>query len=81
MVLGHFIIVHIRHDEQVLNMTSIVSNRGNMAGIDKSWITVRNCMFDQFWNGAMSFIERAKNFVDQRGLVRCPCKKCVNVFF
>lgn len=27
----------------------------------------------------MEFMKKARNFVNDRGLVRCPCKKCVNM--
>ena len=46
---------------------------------DKSWINLRDRLSDEYWNGAMEFVKKARNFVNDRGLVRCPCKKCVNV--
>ena len=35
-------------------------------------------MSDQYFNSARAFIDKAKNYPNKEGLVRCPCRKCVN---
>ena len=32
--------------------------------IDKSWINLRDCLSDEYWNDAMKFVQKAKNFVN-----------------
>ncbi|KAM6544118.1 hypothetical protein CsatB_008565 [Cannabis sativa] len=49
--------------------------------IDKSWINNSNRLSNDYESGALAFVERARQFVDSRGLVKCPCNKCVNVEF
>ena len=47
--------------------------------IDKNWIKLRDHFSNEHWKGSKEFIERAKNIVNDQGLVRCPCKKCSNM--
>ncbi|KAJ9567086.1 hypothetical protein OSB04_003052 [Centaurea solstitialis] len=49
--------------------------------IDKTWTTIENRNSDEFSRGLESFVERSKAHVDSRGLIRCPCRKCVNSDF
>ena len=49
-----------------------------MSGIDKSWIFEKNRFGDKYWSGATAFIENAKKYVNEDGLVKCPCIRCVN---
>ena len=46
--------------------------------INKSWNNLRNRLSDQYFNGAPAFINIAKNYANEEGLVWCPCRKCVN---
>ncbi|KAK6158587.1 hypothetical protein DH2020_005901 [Rehmannia glutinosa] len=46
--------------------------------IDKSWISIRNRLSDEYWNGLTGFIEHAKNYTNSQGLISCPCIKCRN---
>ena len=46
--------------------------------IDKSWIHLRNQLSDQYFNGAQAFIDIAKTYPNDLGLVWCLCHKCVN---
>ena len=46
--------------------------------IDKSWIHLRNRLSDEYLAGVQAFIDIAKNYTNDEGLVRCPCKKCNN---
>ena len=46
--------------------------------IDKSWINLRNRLSNQYFDGCRVFIDIAKNYTNEEGLVRCPCRKCVN---
>ncbi|XP_062086475.1 uncharacterized protein LOC133792583 [Humulus lupulus] len=47
--------------------------------IDKTWINNSNKFSDEYVAGAFAFVERAQQFVDTRGLVKCPCNKCINI--
>ncbi|XP_060966095.1 uncharacterized protein LOC133034747 [Cannabis sativa] len=47
--------------------------------INKTWIKNPNKLSDEYGAGVVAFLERAKNFVDETGLVKCPCNKCVNI--
>ncbi|XP_062085438.1 uncharacterized protein LOC133791534 [Humulus lupulus] len=47
--------------------------------IDKTWINNSNKFSDEYVAGAFAFVERAQQFVDTRGLVKCPCNKCLNI--
>ena len=47
--------------------------------VDKSWILLRNRFSKEYWNGAMTFLDRAKSFVNDQGKIHCPCKECRNV--
>ena len=47
--------------------------------IDKSWIFENDRFSDRYWNGAMAFLERAKNYMNEDGFVSCPCINCLNV--
>ena len=46
--------------------------------IDKSWVNLRQRLSDQYFDGACMFIDIAKNYANEEGLVRCPWRKCVN---
>ena len=46
--------------------------------MDKSWINLRNHLSDEYFNGARAFIEIAKNYPNEEGLIWCPCRKCCN---
>ena len=46
--------------------------------INNSWINLRNRLLDQYFDGARTFIDITKNYANEEGLVRCPCRKCVN---
>ena len=35
----------------------------------------------KYREGLAQFLEIAKNHIDSRGLIRCPCRKCKNVLF
>nr|KAJ0207053.1 hypothetical protein LSAT_V11C500252530 [Lactuca sativa] len=48
--------------------------------IDKSCITLQNRRCPEFIKGLNSFIEIAKNHVDDEGKTCCPCIDCVNMF-
>ncbi|XP_062102831.1 uncharacterized protein LOC133812995 [Humulus lupulus] len=47
--------------------------------INKTWINNSNKFSDEYVAGAFAFVERAQQFVDTRGLVKCPCNKCLNI--
>ncbi|KAM6576701.1 hypothetical protein CsatB_028538 [Cannabis sativa] len=47
--------------------------------IDKTWINNPNKLSDEYATGVLAFVERARLFVDETGLVKCPCNKCVNI--
>ena len=32
--------------------------------MDKSWIYLRDCFSNEYWNGAMEFVQKAQNFVN-----------------
>ncbi|XP_062074100.1 uncharacterized protein LOC133778247 isoform X1 [Humulus lupulus] len=49
--------------------------------IDKSWINLTDRLSDEYEAGVMDFLQRARQCVDSRGLVKCPCRRCVNVEF
>ena len=49
--------------------------------IDKSWIHLRRRLSAEYCKGVRTFIELAKNHMDNRGMVRCPCKSCINIYF
>ena len=47
--------------------------------IDKSWTTIRNrTKSADFRNGLQAFINMARPYVNDRGRIKCPCKKCLN---
>ena len=48
---------------------------------DRSWMTARNRWSPEYRAGVRQFIEIAQNHVNDRGLTRCPCKKCGNAKF
>ena len=48
---------------------------------DRSWMSARNRWSLEYRNGVKEFFDIAKNQLNDRGLVRCPCKKCGNVKF
>ncbi|XP_062080954.1 uncharacterized protein LOC133785754 [Humulus lupulus] len=47
--------------------------------IDKTWINNSNKFSNEYVVGAFAFVERAQQFVDTRGLGKCPCNKCLNI--
>ena len=47
--------------------------------IEKRWTKIRSCSSsDEFWNGLQNFIQMAKPFANDRGLIKCPYNRCVN---
>ncbi|KAL5573309.1 hypothetical protein UlMin_022906 [Ulmus minor] len=47
--------------------------------IDKSWMTIRRRgSSNEFWNGLQHFLQMAKPFVNDRGFIKCPCRRCLN---
>ncbi|KAL4568843.1 hypothetical protein LXL04_024460 [Taraxacum kok-saghyz] len=46
--------------------------------IDKNWIALENRNSPEFQQGLLSFVEMSKAHVDNKGLIRCPCRICVN---
>ncbi|KAL5560845.1 hypothetical protein UlMin_037056 [Ulmus minor] len=47
--------------------------------IDKSWTTIRRRgSSNEFWNGLQHFLQMAKPFVNDRGFIKCPCRRCLN---
>ena len=45
--------------------------------IDKTWTTMPpNC--EEFWKGLDSFVERVESYIDSKGQIRCPCRRCLN---
>ena len=47
--------------------------------IDKSWMKIRRrSSSNEFWNGLQNFLQMAKPFVNDRGMIQCPCNRCVN---
>ncbi|KAL5574335.1 hypothetical protein UlMin_023932 [Ulmus minor] len=47
--------------------------------IDKSWTTIRRRgSSTEFWNGLQHFLQMAKPFVNDRGFIKCPCRRCLN---
>ena len=46
--------------------------------IDESWIDLRNWLSDQYFNSSQAFIDIAKNYANEEGLVHCLYCKCVN---
>ena len=49
--------------------------------IDKSWIKIPNSLSKEYQKGIDNFIEYAKQYVDDDGLIRCPCRRCHNSGF
>ena len=49
--------------------------------IDKTWKTIENRNTEEFSIGLKSFVRRSEAHVDNRGLIRCPCRKCVSCDF
>ena len=49
--------------------------------IDKSWIKLTDQLSDEYEAGVMDFLQRARQCIDSRGLVKCQCRRCVNVEF
>ena len=46
---------------------------------NKNWINLlRNSDSNEYYNGAMAFVEQTKNFMNNRGVMRYLCKKCCN---
>ncbi|KAL5560887.1 hypothetical protein UlMin_030634 [Ulmus minor] len=47
--------------------------------IDKSWTTIRRRgSSNEFWNGLQHFLQMAKPFINDRGFIKCPCRRCLN---
>ncbi|KAL5537822.1 hypothetical protein UlMin_043515 [Ulmus minor] len=47
--------------------------------INKSWTTIRRCgSSNEFWNGLQHFLQIAKSFVNDRGFIKYPCRRCLN---
>ncbi|KAL5569490.1 hypothetical protein UlMin_026065 [Ulmus minor] len=47
--------------------------------IDKSWTTIRRRgSSNEFWNGLQHFLQMAKPFVNDRGFIKCLCRRCLN---
>ena len=46
--------------------------------MDKSWINLSNRLCDEYWRGAVKFLEVAARHVNSEGEIRCPCRRCVN---
>ena len=47
--------------------------------IDKSWMNIRKrSSFDEFWNSLQNFFQMEKPLANDKGLIKCPCNRCVN---
>ena len=46
--------------------------------MDKSWTKLKNRLCDEYWRGTEEFINLASRHLNSDGLIRCPCKKCLN---
>ncbi|KAL5557739.1 hypothetical protein UlMin_033950 [Ulmus minor] len=47
--------------------------------IDKSWTQIRKRSNSAvLWQGLQSFLQMAKQHVNDRGFIRCPCNRCIN---
>ncbi|XP_074364848.1 uncharacterized protein LOC141705880 isoform X2 [Apium graveolens] len=46
--------------------------------MDRSWIDLPDKLSEEYANGITDFISMAKKFIDSKGLVLCPCCRCVN---
>ena len=49
--------------------------------MDKSWIHHRNRLSSEYADGVRKFIDIARNHVNSDGDTRCPCRKCLNVYY
>ena len=49
--------------------------------MDKSWMNLCDRLSDEYATGVKTFLQVAKNHVDQNGKTRCPCKHCQNAFW
>ena len=49
--------------------------------MDKSWMNLRDRLSDKYATSVKTFLQVAKNHVDQNGKTRCPCKHCQNAFW
>lgn len=49
--------------------------------IDKSWMNLKNHLSSEYFNGVKAFIDKAKSYVNEQGVIRCPCQKCLNRMF
>ena len=49
--------------------------------MDKSWIHHRNRLSSKYADGVHKFIDIARNHVNSDGDTRCPCCKCLNVYY
>ncbi|KAL2492876.1 Transpos assoc domain-containing protein [Abeliophyllum distichum] len=49
--------------------------------IDKSWIKLnrKQAKSVEFWHGLKAFINMARPLANDRGMIQCPCKKCINI--
>ena len=48
--------------------------------MDKSWIMEPNRLSSEYLNGVEAFLDKARNYANEEGLIRCPCVYCVNSF-
>ncbi|KAJ9684632.1 hypothetical protein PVL29_016883 [Vitis rotundifolia] len=49
--------------------------------MDKSWMNLQNRLSNEYANGVKTFLQVAKNQVNQNGKIHCPCKHCQNAFW
>lgn len=49
--------------------------------MDRNWMRLPNRLCKEYIDGIKSFMDVAKKCVDKNNQVRCPCVKCMNVFF
>ncbi|XP_074379633.1 uncharacterized protein LOC141720881 isoform X1 [Apium graveolens] len=46
--------------------------------MDRSWINIRDKLSEEYTKGVSEFIGVAKKFVNSKGMVLCPCCRCIN---
>ena len=49
--------------------------------INKNWMNVRGIFLPEYRNGVHNFIEFACQKADTASRIKCPCKRCRNIFY
>ena len=62
-------------------LTCVQMTRSIKMSIDKSWTSISNRLSKEYLDGVKMFISRVETYVNEDGKVRCPCRKCLNLYW